>query len=87
MNNCLNINNIDCFLYSLNEIIFEKCFVDIIHSVVVADIALRWYTKIIIFKKRPFTFHNARKRLRDSILLSVFSSHIFARYKNEALWI
>lgn len=27
------------------------------------------------------------KRLRDSILLSVFSSHIFARYKNEALWI
>lgn len=59
MNNCLNINNIDCFLYSLNEIIFEKCFVDIIHSVVVADIALRWYTKIIIFKKRPFTFHNA----------------------------
>ncbi|KAB6334726.1 hypothetical protein GA077_00255 [Bacteroides xylanisolvens] len=59
MNNCLNINNIDYFLYSLNEIIFEKCFVDIIHSVVVADIALRWYTKIIIFKKRPFTFHNA----------------------------
>ena len=30
---------------------------------------------------------NHRKRLRDSILLSVFSSHIFARYKNEALWI
>jgi len=28
-----------------------------------------------------------RKRLRDSILLSVFSSHIFARYKNAALWI
>ena len=55
MNNCLNIKNIDCFIYSLNEIIFEKCFVDIIHSVVVADIALRWYTKIIIFKKRPFT--------------------------------
>lgn len=27
------------------------------------------------------------KRLRDSILLSVFSSHIFARYKNAALWI
>ena len=30
---------------------------------------------------------HASKRLRDSILLSVFSSHIFARYKNEALWI
>ena len=29
----------------------------------------------------------AGKRLRDSILLSVFSSHIFARYKNAALWI
>ena len=53
------MNNIDCFLYSLNETIFEKCFVDIIHSVVVADIALRWYTKIIIFKKRLFIFHNA----------------------------
>ena len=31
--------------------------------------------------------YNVGKRLRDSILLSVFSSHIFARYKNEALWI
>ena len=40
MNNCLNINNIDYFLYSLNEIIFEKCFVDIIHSVVVADVSV-----------------------------------------------
>lgn len=53
------MNNTDCSLYSLNETIFEKCFVDIIYSVVVTDIALRWYTKIIRFKKRPFTFHNA----------------------------
>jgi len=53
------MNNIGCFLCSLNETIFEKCFVDIVHSVVVADIALCWYTKIIIFKKIPFTFHNA----------------------------
>ena len=53
------MNNIYCFLYSLDETIFEKCFVDIIYSVVIADIALRWYTKIIIFKKRPFTFRNA----------------------------
>ena len=30
---------------------------------------------------------NYGKRLRDSILLSVFSSHIFARYKKAALWI
>ena len=29
------------------------------YGIVVADIALRWYTKIIIFKKIPFTFHNA----------------------------
>ena len=72
MNNCLNINNIDCFLYSLNEIIFEKCFVDIIHSVVVADIALRWYTKIIIFKKRPFTFHNALNDAMYTALLTAW---------------
>ena len=78
MNNCLNINNIDCFLYSLNEIIFEKCFVDIIHSVVVADIALRWYTKIIIFKKRPFTFHNA---LQAAFSLRVGTSQGVALYR------
>ncbi|MCR1846362.1 hypothetical protein NSB26_14875, partial [Phocaeicola sartorii] len=34
-------------------------------------------------RKRSFSV--AGKRLRDSILLSVFSSHIFARYKNAAL--
>lgn len=37
-----------------------------------------------IFRSKTFII---RKRLRDSILLSVFSSYIFARYKNVALWI
>jgi hypothetical protein len=37
--------------------------------------------------EKNYTGLRKRKRLRDSILLSVFSSHIFARYKNEALWI
>ena len=36
----------------------EKLFV-LFYGIVVADITLRWYTKIIIFKKIPFTFHNA----------------------------
>ncbi len=32
-------------------------------------------------------FQMNRKRLRDSILSSIFHSYIFAMYKNESLWI